>query len=191
MTITAILAYFLIVCYFFIERLLRKREKALSFEAGTFDRNSSKIIWICGLLNILLIGFAPVLNTYPIGYWNSACVGWAGLLLMLNGLILRYWAARTLGEFYTRTLRTIEGQQIIAQIPYNVIRHPGYLGTFLMEVVAGLAVANWMVLVIIVVTGILSRAYRIQVEEDMLKTVFAEQYKFYSEKTWRFIPFIY
>jgi len=191
MTNTTVLAYLLIICYFVIERLLRRGQKALSLQAGESDQGSSKVIWISGLLSILLVLFAPILNAYHIGYWNSPYGGWVGLLLMLGGLILRYWAAKTLGEFYTRTLQTVEGQKIIDQAPYSVIRHPGYLGTFLMEIGAGLAITNWVVLAIIVVIGVLSRTYRIQVEEEMLKTVFGEQHRVYSEKTWRLIPFIY
>lgn len=191
MTTTAVLAYLLIIGYFVIERLLRKGEKALSLQTGAADWGSSRILWMSGLLNILLVLFAPVLNADQIGDWNSASVGWIGLLLMLGGLSLRYWAAKTLGEFYTRTLQTVEGQQIIDQTPYNVIRHPGYLGTFLMEMGAGLAIANWIVLGTIVIIGIASRTYRIWVEEEMLKTAFGEQFRVYSETTWRVIPFIY
>jgi hypothetical protein len=85
-----VLAYLLIISYFVIERLLRQGEKALSLQAGESDRGSSKVIWISGLLSILLVLLAPILNAYQIGYWNSAYVGWVGLLLMLGGLILRY-----------------------------------------------------------------------------------------------------
>ncbi|MGL6342307.1 MAG: methyltransferase family protein, partial [Waterburya sp.] len=87
--------------------------------------------------------------------------------------------------------QTIAGQQIITKAPYSQIRHPGYLGTFLIEIGAGLAIANWIALTIILVIGILSRVYRIQTEEEMLKTTFGEQYQIYSEQTWRLIPFIY
>jgi protein-S-isoprenylcysteine O-methyltransferase Ste14 len=191
MTTTTVLAYLLILSYFIIERLLRKGEKALSLQVGKADQGSSKVIWISGLLSILLVLLAPILNAHQIGYWDNAYVGWVGILVMLGGLILRYWAAKTLGAFYTRTLQTVEGQQIIEQAPYNVIRHPGYLGTFLMEMGAGFAIANWIVLAIVVIIGASSRFYRIQAEERMLKTEFGEQYRVYSEKTWKLIPLIY
>lgn len=192
MTITSVLAYVLVVCYFVIERLLRKGEKALSLQTGEADRGSSKVIWISGLLSIALVLIAPVLNAYQIGYWNSMYAGWVGVSLMLGGLSLRYWAAKTLGEFYTRTLQTVAGQSIIDQAPYNIIRHPGYLGIFLMEIGAGLALTNWVVLVVLMmIIGVFSRFYRIQVEEEMLKTEVGKQYQVYSERTWRLIPFIY
>jgi protein-S-isoprenylcysteine O-methyltransferase Ste14 len=191
MTATAIFAYLLIISYFVIERLLRKGEKALSLQAGESDRGSSKIIWISGLLGIFLIVLAAILNVYEIGFWNNIYIAWLGIILMLAGLIMRYWAAKILGEFYTRTLQTIAEQKIITKAPYNYIRHPGYFGTFLIEVGAGIAIANYIILSIILVIGISSRVYRIQTEEEMLKSTFGEEYKIYSEKTWRLIPFIY
>jgi protein-S-isoprenylcysteine O-methyltransferase Ste14 len=191
MTITTFLAYFLILCYFAIERLLRKGKEAISLKAGRADLGSSQIIWINGLLGMVLVLSAPLLNAYQIGYLNSVYLAWIGILIMLSGLILRFWAAKILGKFYTRTLQIFEGQQIIDLAPYNIIRHPGYLGTFLLDMGASLAVNNWIVLLIIVITGMLSRIYRIQAEEKMLFISFEEQYKVYQAKTWRLIPFIY
>ncbi|MDF5725712.1 MAG: isoprenylcysteine carboxylmethyltransferase family protein [Rhizonema sp. PD37] len=191
MTTTTILAYLLIICYFVIERKLRKGEKALSLTPGPFDQGSSRIMWTSGVFSLVLVLIAPILNVYQIGYWSSAYMSWLGLFIMLSGLILRYWAAKTLNEFYTRTLQIVEGHRIVNQAPYNILRHPGYLGVFLMEIGACLAIANWAVLLIIMVIGVLSSIYRIQAEEEMLNTTFGEQYKVYSQKTWRLIPLIY
>lgn len=174
---TTFLAYLLIACFLVIERLLRKGEQALSLQAGSSDRGSSRLLWVSGLFNLLTILLAPIFNTYDIGYWANALVGWIGLVVMIGGIMLRFWAAKVLGEFYTRTLRIIKGHQIIEQGPYRVIRHPGYLGTFIMDIGAGLAVTNWIVLLIIALTGVVSRAYRIHAEEEMLATTFGEQYK--------------
>ena len=191
MTITTVWAYILITSYFVLERSLRKSKQALSLKPETADAGSSKILWISGVISILLVIAAPILNIHQIGYWRYETVGWLGLVLMASGLAMRYWAAKTLGEFYTRTLQIIEGQKIINQAPYNVIRHPGYLGTLLMEIGAGLAVTNWMVLLAGVVIGTTSRAYRIGVEEKMLEVSFGEEYKIYADNTWRLLPFLY
>lgn len=110
---------------------------------------------------------------------------------MLGGIIIRYWAAKTLDKFYTRTLQIIEGQEIVTQAPYNLIRHPGYLGTFLLGFGAALAVTNWIVLLILVVIEFVSKASRINVEEKMLEAKFGEDYKTYSNRTWKLVPFIY
>jgi protein-S-isoprenylcysteine O-methyltransferase Ste14 len=191
MTITAVSAYLLIACYFWMERLLRKNRQALDLNPGAADAGSSQVLRIGGAIGILLAIAAPALNTHRIGDWSYAKIGWLGLILMIGGLAMRYWVAKTLGKFYTRTLQIVEGQEIVNQAPYNVIRHPGYLGTFLMEIGAGLAVTNWVVFLVAVVIGIMSRAYRIDVEEKMLKENFEKRYKAYSDKTWRLIPLLY
>lgn len=174
-----------------MERSLRKGQQALSLNPGEADAGSSQVLWISGVISILLVISAPILNTRQIGYWDNATVGSIGLTLMLGGLAMRYWAAKTLGEFYTRTLQIIEEQKVVNQAPYNMIRHPGYLGTLLMEIGAGLAVTNWVVLCALLVIGVTSRAYRIGVEEKMLEANFGEEYKVYSDRTWKLIPFVY
>jgi protein-S-isoprenylcysteine O-methyltransferase Ste14 len=191
MTITTVSAYLLIFCYFVMERSLRVSKQALNLKPEASDAGSSQVLWLSGMVNILLFMAAPVLNTYQVGDLRYVHVGWLGVLLMLGGLMMRYWAAKTLGAFYTRTLQIVEGQEIVDQAPYNVIRHPGYLGTLLMEIGAGLAVMNWVVFLAVVVIGITSRMYRISAEEKMLKARFGEQYKVYSGKTWKLVPFLY
>lgn len=188
---TYVLVYFLIACYFIIERLLRKGEQALSLQSGQPDCGSSRFLWATGLFNLFIIFLAPVLNSYYIGYCENIYLGWFGLALMMIGLIIRFWAAKTLGKFYTRTLQIIEDHYIVNQGLYRIIRHPGYLGTFLMDVGIGLAVTNWFVLVVILLTGLIARVYRIIVEEEMLEASLGEEYKTYRETTWRFVPFIY
>lgn len=191
MTPTVFLVYVLILAYFGIERGLRKGAAARSLKAGAADRGSSRLLWVGGLFNLGLILAAPVLNGYQVGVWNHPPLAWMGILLMLGGLGMRFWAAQTLGRFYTRTLQTLEGQQIIDRGPYRMLRHPGYLGVWLLDLGAGLAIGNWVVLLLVASTGLLTRLYRIQVEEGMLRSAFGEQYRVYADKTWRLIPFVY
>ncbi|BAZ10198.1 isoprenylcysteine carboxyl methyltransferase [Calothrix sp. NIES-4071] len=188
---TNVLAYLLIACYFVIERLLRKGEQALSLQPGQSDRGSSRLIWATGLFNLFIILIAPVLNFYRIGNWENNYLSWFGLALMIIGLIIRFWAAKTLGKLYTRTLQILEDHHMVNQGLYSIIRHPGYLGTFIMDIGAGFAVSNWFVLIIILLTGLTVRVYRVKVEEEMLEASLGEQYKTYCETTWRLIPFIY
>ncbi|MGD1899694.1 MAG: methyltransferase family protein [Phormidesmis sp.] len=112
-------------------------------------------------------------------------------MIMVCGLSLRYWAARVLGEFYTRTLQTVADQKIIDKAPYSVVRHPGYLGTFLLSIGAGLALMNWLVLVVSVAIEMTAKAYRIRVEEQMLTTTFGDEFDEYVSKTWKLLPYLY
>jgi protein-S-isoprenylcysteine O-methyltransferase Ste14 len=54
-----------------------------------------------------------------------------------------------------------------------------------------MGITNWVVLLAVTVTGITARMYRISAEEKMLKVRFGKQYKVYSDKTWKLVPFLY
>ena len=191
MTIPTILVYVSILGYLAIERSLRKGDAALSLKAETSDRGSSKILLLSGLLNLLLLLVVPILNGKGIGNWHLGWICWLGVVLMLLGLSLRYWAAVVLGEFYTRTLKVVAEQRVITQAPYRLIRHPGYAGLLLMELGAVLALDNWLVAIAVLFLGLGSRLHRIRVEEKMLETSMPEAYRAYQDKTWKLIPFVY
>lgn len=191
MTKTTAIAYLLLIVYTLIERLLRKGKPALSLKAAESDRGSSRLLVIVSLFNLFGAIIAPVLNGYGIGYWEPVYVGWLGIVSMLIGLATRYSAARTLGEFYTRTLQILEKHCLVQTGLYRMIRHPGYLGTLLIGVGAGLAVNNWIVFLVALTTQLISKLYRIRVEETMLQKSLGKAYKDYAERTWRLIPYVY
>jgi protein-S-isoprenylcysteine O-methyltransferase len=105
--------------------------------------------------------------------------------------MLRIWATRVLGSFYTRTLRTDAEQHLIRKGPYQLVRHPGYLGNLLLWFGAGIATSNWIAATAISLPMISSYWYRIQAEETMLVQAFPQEYRDYAIHTWRLIPFIY
>jgi protein-S-isoprenylcysteine O-methyltransferase len=110
---------------------------------------------------------------------------------MLGGISLRAWSSQVLGEFYTRTLRTVEQHRLVREGPYRVLRHPGYLGSVLMWTGAGLATSNWLALVLIVSVMLAAYCFRIGAEERMLLGMFGEEYQEYRRKTWKLIPFLF
>ncbi len=117
--------------------------------------------------------------------------GWCGVALMLAAVGVRVWAARTLGAFYTRTLRTTAGQRIVSAGPYRVIRHPGYAAAIVLWLGAGLATANGLVTVAILLLIVTAYRARIAAEEAMLLEAFGDAYRTYSRRTWRLLPPIY
>lgn len=191
MSVTFAIACLLLISYFAIERWLRKGTVALSLQASKVDGGSSKSMWLVVLLGIVLLIIAPFLNDNGIGYLNLRGLAWLGILSMSIGLFLRYWAAKVLGASYTRTLQIVEGQQLINSSPYNIIRHPGYCGTLLIDIGAACAINNAIVILLIAIAAISWRVYRIKVEEEMLATFFTDEYAAYTAKTWKLIPLVY
>jgi protein-S-isoprenylcysteine O-methyltransferase Ste14 len=190
---TTICAYLLIGVFFLgIESRMRKGQQASSLKPGQYDRGSTKLIGLAVQTIFMILLAAPVLNHFQVGrVIHSTFVGRLGLAIMLGGIALRYWASKTLGEFYTRTLLIKTEHQIVERGPYRIIRHPGYLGFILMVVGAGLATANWIAAALIMILVSVIYAYRIYTEEQMLQVAFGEQYQAYMTRTWRLVPLIY
>jgi protein-S-isoprenylcysteine O-methyltransferase Ste14 len=185
------IAYVLIGCFFVAERLLRQGRDAKSMQAGPADRESTRAIGAAFGLALLALLIAPLLNWRGIGRLPHGRAAWGGVVAMLTGLILRIWAIRVLGSFYTRTLRTQAQQHLIAEGPYRLVRHPGYLGDLLLWLGAAITTSNWIAVIGISLPMSGSYWYRMHVEEEMLAHAFPQGYQSYASHTWRLIPFIY
>jgi len=189
---TTLLAYLLVAAFLLTEGRLRQSSEARSLEPGASDRGSTRLIGAYFGVACVARVIAPLLNGLPRGHLgHPALAGWAGILTMVGGIALRFWANRALGAYYTRTLRTAPEQRIARNGPYRLIRHPGYLGVVLMWAGAGLATVNWITGAIIVVGALAVYGYRIRSEEAMLAEAFGPQYGAYEARTWRLIPFIF
>jgi protein-S-isoprenylcysteine O-methyltransferase Ste14 len=186
-----LVTYSLIGSFFVVERLLRQGESARSMQEGPADRGSTRAIGTAFGLAVLALLVAPLLNRLRLGRLFSETAAWGGIAVMLSGLSLRIWASRVLGAFYTRTLRTDEGQQLIDEGPYRLVRHPGYLGSLLLWLGAGVATANGIVTAMIILPLVRAYHYRMRTEEALLTHAFPQAYPGYAQRTWRLIPFIY
>jgi protein-S-isoprenylcysteine O-methyltransferase Ste14 len=187
---TTLSAYFGLGLFIFIDRHARQGHQAKSLERGEYDQGSTTLLTVAFAISALALLAAPLLNVFRFGslaIWTS----WIGIIAMSLSLLLRLWANRTLGAFYTRTLRIVKEQHVVQQGPYKVLRHPGYLGIILMWVGAGLAVTNWIAIGIVLASMLTIYHYRMTVEEAMLVKAMGEEYRLYQLHTWRLIPFVY
>jgi protein-S-isoprenylcysteine O-methyltransferase Ste14 len=75
--------------------------------------------------------------------------------------------------------------------PYAIVRHPGYLGSLLVAVGVAIASGSFAALVLIILSFVATHLYRISAEEKMMLSTFGEQYREYSQKTTRLLPWIY
>jgi protein-S-isoprenylcysteine O-methyltransferase Ste14 len=191
-TVTTVTAYALLALFFALEGLLRKGRAAKSLEVRSSDRGSTRWVGLAFLIAATALLLAPLLNYWEVGVLDgSGQLAWLGIVLMLGGIALRAWSNRLLGEFYTRTLRTVEQQRLVRDGPYRVLRHPGYLGCLLMWAGAGLATANWLAAVLIVFVMVAAYGFRIGAEERMLVGAFGQEYEQYRRRTWKLVPFLF
>jgi protein-S-isoprenylcysteine O-methyltransferase Ste14 len=159
-------------------------------EKNPHDRRSVLVILVNGCLVFLI----PVLD-YRFGRQARPPIDapWSiiGLALTFVSIAFRYWAIRTLGKFFTSVVMVQEGQRVIQSGPFRYLRHPSYLGSFLMSVGISVFFRSYAGLVFCLIGFFAAYVYRISVEEKTLLAEFGEEYVLYRKRTWRMIPFVY
>jgi protein-S-isoprenylcysteine O-methyltransferase Ste14 len=175
-----------------IDPHLRKDAVAKSIKPTEHDAGTSRAIQVVFLLSWLLLLLTALLNQFQIGIVEPHLVFTAlGIVLAAAGFLVRVVAMRTLGEFFTRTLRIREKHRVVSEGIYRRVRHPGYLGTILFFVGSGIATANFITTLLILAAILTTFVRRIAVEERMLTDQLGEEYSDYKEKTWKLIPFVF
>jgi protein-S-isoprenylcysteine O-methyltransferase Ste14 len=172
--------------FFAAEASIRQHGSASSLAASHDDQDSTRSIVRA---YVLAASLPLVLRAIP-GRRLPKVAQPLGLALQAGGLALRVWSMRTLGAFYSRTLRTEEDQKVVDTGPYRLVRHPGYLGSVMIW--TGFALSSGSLPVVAGVTGVVGRAYghRIDAEEQLLGRELPG-YDDYSQRTWKLIPLIW
>jgi protein-S-isoprenylcysteine O-methyltransferase len=154
------------------------------------DRGTLSAVWIliCGgcLAGFFLASQVPALD-WPEESW---ILGLADGLL-IAGIVLRIWAIRHLGRYFTVDVGIQPGHQVIQNGPYRFVRHPSYSGAILALAGIGCLTFNWLGLILILVCTSVAYALRIPVEEKALLAQFGPEYQEYAGRTKRLIPWIY
>jgi protein-S-isoprenylcysteine O-methyltransferase Ste14 len=116
---------------------------------------------------------------------------YAGTGLLVAGSLLRRYCFRTLGKYFTAAVTISTDQPVIDKGPYRWIRHPGYAAGFVVFLGIGLALGNWLSLIIFFVEICYVYGRRVKAEEKALLGTIGEPYRAYMARTKRFIPFIF
>lgn len=116
---------------------------------------------------------------------------WAGLVVMVAASVLRRHCFRVLGQWFTGAVEVRAEQPVITAGAYRWIRHPSYTAGGLLWIGIGLALGNWVSLLILTLTVIAAYGYRVRAEERALLATIGEPYRAYMARTRRFIPFLF
>jgi protein-S-isoprenylcysteine O-methyltransferase Ste14 len=74
---------------------------------------------------------------------------------------------------------------------YGFVRHPSYTGTIISFCGLGLALSNWISVILLIVPITIAFLKRIQIEEEALHNAFGEDYANYCKMSWGLFPWIY
>ena len=176
----------------FIDPLFRKDAAAKSQEPTEHDKGTTRFMGVAFAVSWLLLLLTTLFNQFQIGIVEPDLVFTViGVVLMAMGAVLRVIAMRTLGKFFTRTLRLREEHHVVSGGIYRRVRHPGYLGDIVLFVGSGIATSNVITTVLILVVILPAFVRRITTEEQMLADLLGKEYSDYRAKTWKLIPFVF
>lgn len=181
--------YVLDVCLLASEMTLALSRRAgeSGTDRGSADQGSLRLLWIVitsALTAGHIIGFSgigPYVGPYAV--WR-----WSGIGVFVAGLLLRRWAIRHLGRFFTVDVAIASDQRVVSDGPYRYVRHPTYSGLMLEFAGIGLTLYSVTALVVIVVPTFLALLHRVRVEEAALVEGLGSSYRTYMSRTRRFVP---
>jgi protein-S-isoprenylcysteine O-methyltransferase Ste14 len=157
--------------------------------SNTQDAGTLRLINIGSNVALLLAFALSFLPWLVIPYPRIALYAGTGLLVV--GSLLRRYCFRTLGKYFTAAVTVSADQPVIDKSPYRWIRHPGYAVGFVMFLGIGLALGNWLSLIIFLLEISYVYSRRVQAEEKALLGTIGEPYRAYMARTKRFIPFVF
>ncbi len=117
-------------------------------------------------------------------------IRWFGVTLYAIGGVLRLAPVFVLGRRFSGLVAIQPDHRLASDGIYRVIRHPSYLGLFLIALGWGLAFRAGVGVAIAVMMLLVVFA-RIEAEERLLSETFGAEYDAYRARTWRLVPFVY
>ncbi len=142
----------------------------------------------------LVVGLSILFTNQRIGIVTGAAgsvMRTAGLLVYIMGLGIRYWSILELGELFTRGTEVEKGQALISSGLYNYLRHPLYLGLFLLTTGIPVFLQNFPISILAIFLLFLTLNNRMREEEALMERVIGSRYREWKEERYRFFPFIY
>lgn len=175
--------------YGFFEVFMNLRQRSKSKVTASNDKSS--LWWLYGLVTV---GYALSFSvgTTKIGriyYWDTFFA--IGMALAVLGFVIRIHSILTLKQYFTYSVAKVENHKIIETGLYKFIRHPGYLGQFIIFIGISTSISNWLSILLMLIPVTFGYIYRIKVEERFMLEQLGEDYLNYQERTKRLIPMIY
>jgi protein-S-isoprenylcysteine O-methyltransferase Ste14 len=186
----SIVLYANFLCWVIFEIWVLSRERGTG-RSGARDRGSSAFVIVTVVAGLFLAFNAPRIAPALDAGRGLPIVIAVGVVLIWGGMMFRYFAIRTLGEFFRTQVIIQQSHKLITTGLYAYLRNPGYTGSTMSLVGFGFVVGNWMSVGVLVAATLIAYSRRIPVEEQALRDRFGPEYDEYRRRTWALIPLVW
>jgi protein-S-isoprenylcysteine O-methyltransferase Ste14 len=154
------------------------------------DRSNRWVIAALGALGVIDAYLPAYTDRIDFLTFGGEGVRWAGVLLYSLGGVLRIAPVFVLGRRFSGLVAIQPEHRLVTSGLYGIIRHPSYLGLFILTLGWGFVFRSGVGVAIAVLMLIVVLA-RIDAEERLLSETFGDEYDAYRARTWRLIPYLY
>ncbi|MDO9238108.1 MAG: isoprenylcysteine carboxylmethyltransferase family protein [Aquabacterium sp.] len=168
-----------------------KRKKAHSAGHDGADKYSGLVISIGASLLQVAAFVVAFMAQWRVAESLDVPLYYAGLGVILAGMLLRMHCWRVLGAFFTHTVTIADDHRVVDSGAYKWLRHPSYLGALLTMAGMGMALGNVGSLLMLILGSLAIYIYRIEVEESALEIALGDAYTQFKQSRKRLIPFVY
>lgn len=162
-----------------------------SVSGTSADNGSLQVMAVAFIIGLTIAFWVPSLSGAARITSYQVSIQTAGILLIWGGMAFRLWAVATLGKLFRITVVLQNEHQLVTHGPYTFLRHPSYTGAIITFCGIGLALNNWLSLLILLTVVLIGYSYRISIEEQALCARFGTVYEDFSRTRWRLVPFVY
>jgi len=177
--------------------LIYRKNPDLLFERGNYSQQQGVKNW--DRLLVPIVGLLGPLATWIIAgldhnfNWSevSTAVQWGSAALLLFGVVLASWAM-VVNQFFSAVVRiqTDRGHTVITDGPYRFIRHPGYAGGVIGDLVIPLMLGSLWALIPAVLTVVILIIRTAKEDQTLLAEL--PGYVEYAQRTrYRLLPGIW
>jgi len=181
-------AFFVVLAMFGASEWSIRLRSRMNHGGTRLDRGSIVVVIVTAVLGVAA-AFALAAGVQSAGIRTARWpVFLIGLAVIILGMALRRWAVLALGQFFTVQVQVRSGQTVVDTGPYRFVRHPSYTAIIMSFVGIGVALENWLSLVVIIVVPTIGLIIRIRVEERALLNALGEPFREFSQSRARIIP---
>lgn len=111
-----------------------------------------------------------------------------GIGMLIVRFLLKYWAVKSLGKFWSAHIEIRETHKLVKVGPYRYVRHPAYLSNIIEVLSLPLILNSFYTFFSVSFACVLLIVLRTGLEEKALVSKFGTIYEKYREETPAFIP---